>query len=194
MPFMENKMKTEKISFPSAPANVTDEGVAVPKNWYAACVRMNCERKVAALIDGMGVETYVPVQKSVRQWSDRKKTVEVVVIPLIVFVRCTEDEVKTVERLSAVSRLMRAPGQKQPARIPDNQIETLKFLLRQEDVAVEFSNKNFSKGDKVRVARGDFEGIEGTVVQHENGHYLAIEINIIGSALVKIDINDLTKI
>jgi len=164
------------------------------KNWYAACVKMNSERKVAGLIECMGIETFVPQQTQIRQWSDRKKKVQVVVIPLIVFVHATEAEAKQVEYLSQVSRLMRAPGQKNAAIIPDRQMETLKYLLHQEEVAVQFSGKLIKTGDKVRVMRGHLAGIEGTVVQVENGESLAVEINLIGYALVKVEREDVTRV
>lgn len=195
---METTSVTQLKQKECAAANVTDEGVAVPESqsegsteapklWFAACVKMNCERKVSAQIEALGIETYVPLQTQIRQWSDRKKKVQVVVIPLIVFVRCTEEESRQIEMLSSVSRLMRAPGRKKPAVIPDNQIETLKLLLNQEKMPVEFSLQKIRKGDRVRVMRGFLSGVEGVVVQVENSESLAIEISMIGYAMVKID-------
>ena len=165
-------------------------GVENEKNWYAACVRMNCERKVAGLIEGLGIETFVPQQTQLRQWSDRRKKVSVVVIPLIVFIHATEEEARLVQCLSQVSRLMSAPGQKKPAVIPDKQMDVLKFLLYQEEKAVAFSGKIARKGDKVRIVRGHLAGVEGVVVQVENSESLAIEISMIGYAMVKIDKED----
>lgn len=184
---METSSKIEKVQDNCAAANVTDGGEAVEKCWYAACVRMNCERKVSTQIEALGIETYVPQQTQIRQWSDRKKKVKVVVIPLIVFVRCTDGEAKQVEMLGSVNRLMRAPGKKTPAAIPDKQIETLKILLDQDKVPVEFSVQKIRKGDRVKVMRGFLEGVEGVVVQVENSESLAIEIGMIGYAMVKID-------
>ncbi len=187
---METSSKIENVQENCAAANVTDGGEAVPKCWYAACVRMNCERKVAGLIESLGIETFVPQQTQTRQWSDRRKKVQVVVIPLIVFIRATEEEARRVMCLSQVSRLLSAPGQRKPAVIPDKQMDVLKFLLYQEEKAVAFSGKLAKKGDKVRIVRGHLAGVEGVVVQVENSKSLAIEINMIGYAMVKIDKED----
>lgn len=165
-------------------------GVGNEKSWYAACVRMNCERKVAGVIEALGIETFVPQQTQLRQWSDRKKKVSVVVIPLIVFIHATEEEARRVLCLSQVSRLMTAPGQKKPAVIPDKQMDVLKFLLYQEEKAVAFSGKIARRGDRVRIVRGHLAGVEGIVVQVENSESLAIEISMIGYAMVKIDKED----
>ena len=67
--------------------NGTNEREAYPKRWVAALVQMNCEKKVAAILDKMGVANYVPVQQEEHQWSDRKKKIYRVVIPMVVFVR-----------------------------------------------------------------------------------------------------------
>lgn len=53
--------------------NGTNDREAYPKRWVAALVQMNCERKVASKLDKLGITNYVPIQKEVHQWSDRKK-------------------------------------------------------------------------------------------------------------------------
>ena len=58
----------------------TNDREACPKRWVAALVQMNCERKVAAKLDKMGIANYVPVQQEKHQWSDRKKKIDRIVI------------------------------------------------------------------------------------------------------------------
>ena len=53
--------------------NGTNDREACPKRWIAALVQMNCEKKVASKLDKLGITNYVPIQKEVHQWSDRKK-------------------------------------------------------------------------------------------------------------------------
>lgn len=53
--------------------NGTNDREAYPKRWVAALVQMNCEKKVASKLNKLGITNYVPIQKEVHQWSDRKK-------------------------------------------------------------------------------------------------------------------------
>ena len=86
-------MKNNHVEIFLYPNNSFVNGIndreACPKRWVAALVQMNCERKVAARLDKMGIENYVAIQKEEHQWSDRRKKIERVVIPMVVFVRLT---------------------------------------------------------------------------------------------------------
>ena len=55
--------------------NGTGEGVACLKRWYVAHVRIHHEKKVAEYLGKMVIETFVPVQQEIHQWSDRRKLV-----------------------------------------------------------------------------------------------------------------------
>ena len=63
--------------------NGTNDREAYPKRWVATLVQMNCEKKVAAKLDEMGIANYVPVQQEEHQWSDRKKKLELIQILLL---------------------------------------------------------------------------------------------------------------
>ena len=45
------------------------------KNWYAVYTKPRWEKKVAGLLERKGIESYCPLNKVQRQWSDRKKIV-----------------------------------------------------------------------------------------------------------------------
>ena len=46
-------------------------------NWYVVKTRSRAEVKVAERIDSKGLHVYLPLQRTIRQWSDRKKKVDV---------------------------------------------------------------------------------------------------------------------
>ena len=74
---------------------VTTAREAHPKRWIAVLVQMCMEKKVGERLTKLGVENYVPTQTEIRQWSDRKKKVERVVIPMVVFVHTDEKTERT---------------------------------------------------------------------------------------------------
>lgn len=75
-----------------SPANGTDDREACSKFWIAAYTRPRSEKKVATELSKSGIETYVPIQKQLRIWSDRKNKIEMAVIPMIIFVRILKSQ------------------------------------------------------------------------------------------------------
>lgn len=187
---------TEPNAFIST-ANVTDDREACSFCWYAARTQMNCERKAEREFSGIALETYLPTQEEIHQWSDRKKKVQRVVIPMILFVKMSADEAKNVHRTPYFYGFLghdRRNSQPQP--IPEREIETLRFMLGHSDRLVEFEDASHIKfGDKVRVVRGSLKGLEGNVIVCNDGlTYVGVNLNILGCAKVSIDKADLTVI
>lgn len=43
------------------------------KSWLAAYVRLYHEKKTRDRLTAMGIESFLPVQEEIHQWSDRRK-------------------------------------------------------------------------------------------------------------------------
>ena len=74
----------------------------------------------------MGIENYVPVQRKTHLWSDRRKQIDHIVIPMKIFVRVDAQEQKDVLMLSAVSRYMVLHGESAPGcytRYPNGEVQ-----------------------------------------------------------------------
>ena len=168
--------------------NGTNDREAYPKRWVAALVQMNCEKKVAAKLEQMGVANYVPVQREEHQWSDRKKKIDRVVIPMVVFVRLAQNEEDEFRRLSFILKFITYPGSKELATpIPDEQIEKLKFLLHNADAKVSIV-ENLKVRDRVRLVRGPMIGLEGELSYIEdNKPIVAIRVDGLGYACINVD-------
>lgn len=78
-------MNSEKEAL-DLPAIVTGNGEAYPKQWLAVYVRLYHEKKTSARLNTMGIENFLPIQEEIHQWSDRRKKISRVLIPMIVFV------------------------------------------------------------------------------------------------------------
>ena len=175
--------------------NGTDDREARSGGWYVARVQMNCERKSAQRIKALGIDTYVPVQEVIRQWSDRKKKVEKILIPLMVFFKGDEAEANQVQRLTFVYDLLKAPGERKAAVIPDSQIQKLMFMVGNSDEDVTIEQDPILEGDRVRVVRGSLQGLEGYAVTSQDGNTkISIVIEKLFCASVRIDSADLQKI
>lgn len=185
---------SDTCSFVSS-ANVTDDREARSKFWIAAYTRPKSEKK-AAMELGEIMTTYVATQTLIRQWSDRKKRVETVVIPMVIFAEVSsEDEVLSVKKHPLILRVLTLPGQKQAARIPTKQIERLKFMLDESENPVEFIQGSIKVSDPVRVIRGQLLGLEGIVDRTPDGKtFIIITIDILGGAKVSVNLSDLELI
>ena len=173
-------------------ANVTDDRKARSKFWVAIYSRPNSEKKLAEELTKLGIESYVPTQTQLRQWSDRRKKVDVVIIPMIVFAHIKDEDIAFIRTRPHVIRILTYPGQKKPANIPDSQIEQLKFMLKNADSDVSFVSNVYVKDDPVEVIRGNLMGLIGQVERTADGNTnLIIIIEILGGAKVSISPSDL---
>lgn len=177
--------------------NGTNDREAYPKRWIAVLVQVNCEKKTATRLSKGGYETYIPTQQEVHQWSDRKKKVDRLIMPMVVFVRATVREEEWLRDQSYIHKLLALPGSDEDKKkfatpIPDNQIERLKFLLENAETEVSIVS-NFKVGDSVRVTSGPLKGLEGVVsAADEKNSIVGVLIDGLGYACVKIAKNYLT--
>ena len=179
----------------TSPAHGTDDREAHPKHWVAALVQVRSEKAVGKKLQGLNIENYVPTQWEIHQWSDRKKKVERVVIPLIVFVHADKATIKRLILHPFIHKLVSYPGQNAPAIIPDDQLEKLRFMLRHSDRPVEMKEHVFKTGDRVRIVRGPLKDLEGELCRIDDEKpMVAIQIECLGYACVNIDKSDIENI
>ena len=175
--------------------NGTNDREAHPKFWIAALVQMNCERKSAEKLSKLGISNYVPMQEEIHQWSDRRKKITRVVIPMVVFVRVDEIERNLVRDLSFIYKLITYPGQSQPAIIPDSQISRLQFMVDNSKDQIVFKESSLCIGDTIQVIRGPLKGLTGSVCQTEDKKLMvAVRLDFLGYACVNIPITDIEQI
>ena len=171
---------------------VTTDREAHSKRWIAALVQSCLEKRVGERLDKLGVENYIPTQTVIRQWSDRKKKIERVVIPMIVFIRTDEMTERRLRMQTYIRKILSYPGQWKAAVIPDAQIDRLKFMLRHAESSVELLEQTLQVGEAIRVARGPLKGLEGEIYQVQpDKPMVAIRIDCLGYACVSIDKSDL---
>ena len=175
--------------------NGTNDREAHPKFWIAALVQMNCERKSAEKLSKLGISNYGPKQEEIHQWSDRRKKITRVVIPMVVFVRVDEIERNLVRDLSFIYKLITYPGQSQPAIIPDSQISRLQFMVDNSKDQIVFKESSLCIGDTIQVIRGPLKGLTGSVCQTEDKKLMvAVRLDFLGYACVNIPITDIEQI
>jgi transcription antitermination factor NusG len=185
-----------EINTMKSPVNGTDDREARSFCWYAARTQMNCERKAEKEFKGIAIETYLPTQEEIHQWSDRKKKVQRIVIPMILFVRMNSADANNVHSTPYFYGFIgNNRHDTKPAPIPDRDIETLRFMLLHSDSPVSIETMPIKSGDKVRVIRGKLQGLEGEVIDFNSGKTeLIVRLDILGCAKLMIETVNLHKV
>ncbi len=198
--FMSEPAKSQHVT--AVPQGV-DGAVGVgSSHWYVGMVNSRHEKSASDKLSSLGIENYVATQEEVRIWSNgRRRRLQRVVIPGIVFIRCTDRERRDIVQLPYINRFMvnrsvETGGLNKPvAVIPDRQLHRLQYMLGHSDSPVTFEPTVYRIHDNVRVIRGRLQGLEGEIMRHSDGsHTLTISIAQLGGATVHIDPHDVEKL
>jgi transcription antitermination factor NusG len=161
------------------------------KQWHVVYTRSRAEKKVQVELSFKNIENFLPMQKKLRQWKDRKKWVEMPLMSGYCFVHITRKEYDLVLQTSNVVCYIRFEGK--AAVIPDSQIDALKQMLKQYDFEVNVSNENFAPGKKVEVIEGPMIGLQGELVEARGKNKFIIRFTQINSVFsVEIPANHLS--
>lgn len=157
------------------------------RRWLAAYVKMHHEKRVRERLSELGIENFLPVQTEVRQWSDRKKRVEQVLIPMMIFVHVDTEEQRTVLTHPSVLRYLVLRGEHAPAEIPEEQMDRFRFMLDFSEFPIAFNTTGLQLGEKVRVVKGPLSGLEGELVTIDGKSNIIVRICQLGCASVEIN-------
>ena len=153
---------------------------ALTSHWYAIYTKPRWEKKVHALLTEKKIESYCPLNKVRKKWSDRMKTVEEPLFKSYVFARVTAEEQTKVRMTAGVMNFVYWQGK--PAIIPAREIETIrKFLNEYENVFAE--PIQLKEAGRVTIRQGLFMDHEAKILKIE-GNRVKVVIESIGYSLI----------
>lgn len=136
----------------------------VNKKWYAIYTRSRWERKVDNLLGKKGIESWCPVQKKERRWSDRIKIIAEPVFRSYLFVQIEPHEILDVLQTEGV--LFFIGKQNKPMAIRQEEMLAIRRYLLEEYEAVTLYHENeFFEQQPVLISKGVFMNEHGSVVQ-----------------------------
>lgn len=149
--------------------------------WYAVWTRSRQEKTAAAMLDTLGIQQYLPMNKELRQWSDRKHMVEVPIFSGYLFVCMDLLKQRALQVLEVPGVVAFVRNHLGPLPIPHSQIEDIRTVL---GAGVQCSSHSFiGEGERVRVVRGVLAGIEGHLVRNASRDRLIIAVETIQRSL-----------
>jgi len=129
-------------------------------NWYVLYTKPRNEKKATARLQQAGYEVYCPLIKTVHQWSDRKKKVQIPMFPSYIFIFINEKNRQLPLQDPGIIKYVYYASQ--PAIIRDIEIQAIKEIENAgSDIKVEGSG--FEKGQFVEIPEGPFKGMSGVV-------------------------------
>lgn len=152
------------------------------KHWHALYVSSRTEKKVMQSLLSKNIESYVPLVKTMRQWSDRKKMVEFPLINGYVFVNISALEIDKTLQTKGIVNFVRESGK--VAVIREEEINRLKQLVDLGyQIESDVSSSELEIGNKVKITSGPLKNIEGFIINKLNDKFLVVQLESIGKSI-----------
>ena len=162
-----------------------------PLPWYAIWTKSNQEKLSSKILGNKGFEVYFPAYRVRRRWSDRTVETEMPFFPGYFF--CRLDVIKRMPVLATPGVVGIVGFSDEPVPIPEHEIEAVQAVLRSSRRAEPYPF--LREGQRVRIRRGAFEGVEGILVKEKSEWLIVISISILQrSVSVEIDRNEVMTV
>ncbi|MBL4674758.1 MAG: UpxY family transcription antiterminator [Mucilaginibacter sp.] len=158
-------------------------------NWYVVYTVPNLERKIHLELEKQKIKAYLPMQRVIRQWSDRKKELQIPMFPSYVFVKTTEKLRSALYGIHGILKFVTFNGR--PVMMSDDEISQ---IMQFENTIFKVDN-NFIQGDDVIITNGPFTGLKGNLFcKHGKQRFEIILKSINQSLYLEVAANCLRKL
>jgi transcription antitermination factor NusG len=159
--------------------------------WYAAYVKHHHERKAADLLQRKGVEVLLPLQKVVRQWRDRKKTLSLPLFPSYLFVHSNLEDKWRILNTPGIFFLVESQGR--ASTIPLEEIESIRRLVASGLPAQ--AHPYLTSGDRVQICAGPLQGVTGILDRFKNQSRVVINVEVLQKAVsIEVEFSNLRRV
>jgi transcription antitermination factor NusG len=163
------------------------------RKWLVFYTKSRHEMKVSSYLQRRGYEVFLPVQKVLRQWSDRKKRVTTPLFKSYVFVCDTESRIQDILQVPGVAWNVRYNNR--PAVLREKEIETIKRFLATGLLVETSMDPKFQVGDDAEVVDGPLKGVRGKIIDSPDGDKFSVTLEVLGnSMIVRLDARMLARI
>lgn len=149
--------------------------------WYPVYTNPRAEKQACQVLVNKGIETYLPLHRQLKQWSDRKKWVEEPFIKSYLFVRINEHQQTEVLMTKGIARFIYFSGR--IASMPDRQIDELKLLMAS-PYELEVTAEHLQPGEKIVIKAGPLKGLTGEIISYRSQKQLALRLENLGYSIV----------
>jgi transcription termination/antitermination protein NusG len=152
------------------------------KKWLVFYTKSRHEKKVHGFLLKRGYEVFLPLQKVMRQWSDRKKKVEVPLFNSYIFVFESEDKIPTVLQTPGISWNIRHNNK--PAVLREDEMNLIQRFMATGLFVETQAEQEFEKGDAVEIIDGPLKGMRGFVTRTDAGERFSVLLESIHQNMI----------
>ena len=149
------------------------------KNWFVLYTKPKQELRVVDELSKIGINSYCPTVKMIKQYSDRKKKIEKPLIPSYIMVYIEESKRKSVFSIPGIVRYLFWLGK--PAMVHENEINIMKKHL--EGVYSSISISKLIIGQMYKISEGPLAGNMGKIVEMKKNK-VKLELASLGMTVV----------
>ena len=163
------------------------------KKWLVFYTKSRAEKATDVNLRKFGFESYLPLMTVYRQWSDRKKKVEVPLFNSYIFVYELESSIPNILKIPGISWNIRHNGV--PAYLREKEIVVIERFI-ESGLTIEIGPvEDLKKGDQVKIMDGPLKGTIGYLSGEYNKEKFTIEVDSIDQVMtVSIDKRLLKKL
>lgn len=138
--------------------------------WYAMSVPYNRVLKVKSMLDEKQIECFVPMRYEIRTIKGRKLRVYVPAVSNLIFVHTTDSALKLFKQTTTFLQYLvrKENGVSHKIIVPDTQMQQFMRVCCTNDeqlIYLKPEEINLSRGTRVRILGGIFNGVEGIFVK-----------------------------
>lgn len=147
--------------------------------WFALTVRPNHEHAATRGLSNQGLETYLPVYRARKRWSDRVRESDAVLFPGYVFCRFG-----ICEKL----RVLQAPGVrsivgsgKDPVPVEEDELSAVRAVLSSGRAIAPWPYMRI--GQSVVIDHGPFAQMRGVILRTKGSWRVVVSVEALGSSI-----------
>jgi transcription antitermination factor NusG len=147
--------------------------------WCVIMVRSNHEKRIAQALSDRGIDHFLPCYRSIRQWKDRRVTLDLPLFPGYVFVRiCLNERLRALTVPNVFSFL--GTG-KSFSTVPEAEIDAIRRGVEHGKAE---PHPHLTIGERVVVTQGPMCGIAGILVRQQSNARVVVSIQTITRSFV----------
>lgn len=151
----------------------------MPVNWYALGVEPRHEKVVGAHLNDFGYESFVPLYRTRRRWSDRVKELELPLFSCYVFSKFPFHNRVPILRVPGVRNVLSARNA--PAPVLEEEIAAIRRIIASGLPVQPWPS--LKAGQRVRVKSGPLRDIEGVLVRFKRTWQVVVTVQLLNRAV-----------
>ncbi len=159
------------------------------KKWYLLYTKPRFEKKVDVELQLLGFETYLPLNRTLKQWSDRKKWVTEPLFKSYLFINTSISYYYDILNVNGIVKFVNF--EKSPVVVSEKDINFIRKMLGS-NLEVNVLYEDINVGDYMEIISGPMIGVKGQIVEYRSKKQVMVNFNSIKqNVIVNLPLNSL---